>query len=121
MNDSTTEPDAPLIEIIVAAIECAARRSELEKLNADSLAREWLESEFDDKDEIVEWIKARCFAPVCAQQLDAAGITPAQAAHLTTEGARDYPDTIAYKFAQNDLTLAEARRIITHEFWKEED
>lgn len=81
------------------------------------VAAEWIEAGFDDAEEVADWLAARCFAPALARRLDAAGITPEQARLLTTEGRRDYRDTVAYKLSQNDLTIEEARRIITSDFW----
>ncbi|MCA1626629.1 MAG: hypothetical protein LC742_01510 [Acidobacteria bacterium] len=81
------------------------------------VAAEWIEIGFDDAEEVADWLAARCFAPALARRLDEAGITPEQARLLTTEGRRDYADTVAYKLSQNDLTIEEARRIITSDFW----
>ncbi len=82
-----------------------------------SIAAEWIEAGFDDAEEVADWLAARCFAPALARRLDEAGITPEQARLLTAEGRRDYRDTVAYKLSHNDLTLEEARRIITSDFW----
>jgi hypothetical protein len=85
--------------------------------NAGEVARQWIEAGFDDPDEIEGWLRARCFAPNRAQALEAAGFTPEQAALRTTAGTADYEDTIAFKLNRNDLSLNEARRIITSAFW----
>ena len=84
---------------------------------AESVAYEWLAAGFDDVEEIEDWLRARCFRARYARALEQAGFTSAQAALRTTAGSGDYEDTIAYKLAQGDLTVAEARRIITSDFW----
>lgn len=84
---------------------------------AVEVARAWLDAGFDDPEEIDGWLRARCFKAEHAQALEAAGFTPEQAALRTTAGTADYKDTIAYKLNHNDLSLAEARRIITSAFW----
>ena len=83
----------------------------------EQVAREWIEAGFDDPEEIEGWLRARCFEAERAQALEAAGFTPEQAALRTTAGTADYEDTIAYKLNRNDLSINEARRIITHAFW----
>jgi hypothetical protein len=35
----------------------------------------------------------------------------------TRAGTRDYEETIGYKIINDDLSLEEARRIITNAFW----
>jgi hypothetical protein len=84
---------------------------------AESVAYEWLAEGFADAEEVEEWLGARCFRAQHAAALERAGFTPAQAALRTTAGRGEYEDTIAYKFAQGDLTLAEARRLVTSDFW----
>ncbi len=84
---------------------------------AASVAYDWLAHGFDDAEEIDEWLRARCFRARHARELERAGFTPAQAAQRTNAGRVAYTDTIAYKLAQGDLTLDEARRIITSNFW----
>ena len=83
----------------------------------ESAAYEWLAAGFDDAEEIEDWLRARCFRARLARQLEQAGFTPEQAALRTSAGLGEYEDTIAYKLAQGDLTVAEARRIITSDFW----
>ena len=83
----------------------------------DTAARNWLDAGFADAEEIDDWLGARCFNPHHAQSLDAAGFTPEQAALRTRKGRADYEETIACKLAAGDLTLEEARRIITDDFW----
>ncbi len=85
--------------------------------DVEAAARLWLEANFEDAEEVAEWHAARCFDAQSAKQLDDAGITPEQAALRTREGDADYEETIGYKFAHGDLSLSEARRIITNEFW----
>ena len=84
---------------------------------AESVAYEWLAAGFTDAEEVEDWLRARCFRAQHAQTLERAGFTPEQAAQRTTAGRGDYEDTIAYKFAQGDLTIAEARRLVTSDFW----
>jgi hypothetical protein len=83
----------------------------------EAAARNWLDAGFTDAEEIDDWLAARCFNPHHAQSLDAAGFTPEQVALRTRKGRADYKETIAYKLAAGDLTLEEARRIITDDFW----
>ena len=85
---------------------------------AESVAYEWLAAGFADAEEVEDWLRARCFRAQHAEALEQAGFTPEQAALRTNAGAGDYEDTIAYKFAHDDLTLAEARRIVTSDFWQ---
>ncbi|GAC1446369.1 MAG: hypothetical protein NVSMB56_04400 [Pyrinomonadaceae bacterium] len=81
------------------------------------VAREWLDADFDDEEEIADWLRARCFTADDARRLEDAGFTPDQSAFITSAGSRDYADTIAYKLTHGDLSFDEARRIITDEFW----
>ena len=83
----------------------------------EEAARKWLAAGFTDADEVEDWLRARCFDAARAQALELAGLTPEQASLRTRAGAEDYEDTIAFKFAQDDLSLDEARRIITSHFW----
>jgi hypothetical protein len=89
----------------------------LDGATTEETARLWLAAGFDDPEEVDAWLKARCFRASHAQALEAAGFTPEQAALRTRAGAADYEDTIAYKLGRNDLSLNEARRIITSAFW----
>jgi hypothetical protein len=83
----------------------------------EDVARQWIDAGFDDSEEVDGWLRARCFRAERAQALEAAGFTPEQAALRTKAGAADYEDTIAYKLNNNDLSINEARRIITSAFW----
>lgn len=83
----------------------------------DAAARAWLDAGFADAEEVGDWLAAHCFDPRHAQALDAAGITPEQAALRTRHGRTGDEETVACKFAHGDLTLEEARRIITSDFW----
>ncbi len=83
----------------------------------EAAARQWLDAGFDDPEEIEDWLRARCFAAGAAQALERAGITPEQAAIRTKAGAGDYEDTLGHKFTRGDLSIDEARRIITSDFW----
>lgn len=89
----------------------------LENRPAETVAGEWIDAGFDDPEEIDDWLRARCFHAAGAQKLERVGITPEQAAILTSEGLPDYEDTIGYKTTRGDLGLDEARRIITAQFW----
>ena len=86
-------------------------------ISPDAAARAWLDAGFTDAEEVADWLAARCFDPRHAQTLEAAGVTPEQAALRTREGRADYEETVACKFSRGDLTLEEARRIITSDFW----
>ena len=86
---------------------------------ARSVAYRWLAHGFTDPEEVKDWLAARCFRPDLAHELERAGLTPEQAARRTTAGRGDYEDTVAYKIAQGDLTLEEARRFITSDFWND--
>lgn len=83
----------------------------------EAAARAWLDAGFTDAEEVGDWLAARCFEARHAQTLEAAGITPEQAALRTRAGRADYEETVACKFSRGDLTLEEARRIITSDFW----
>lgn len=80
-------------------------------------AHRWVDSGFDDPEEIEAWLLARCFGASHAQALEEAGFTPEQAGLRTKAGTADYEDTIAYKLSRNDLSFDEARRIINSLFW----
>ena len=84
---------------------------------AEKVAEDWLDAGFEDAEEVDEWLSARCFSPRTAYKLDSAGFTPEQASIRTTEGEASDEDTIGYKVARGDLSIDEARRIITREFW----
>jgi hypothetical protein len=85
----------------------------------EETAREWMECGFDDPSEIEDWIDARCFTPDFASRLEEAGITPEQAAIETTRGNTNELDTLGNKIIRGTLSLNEARRIITSEFWSD--
>ena len=84
---------------------------------AETAAYRWAARGFTDADDVESWLAARCFDPAQAESLEAAGFTPEQAALRTTAGRGEYEDTIAHKLAHDDLTLEEARRIVTSDFW----
>lgn len=85
--------------------------------SSEEVAQQWIDAGFDDAEEVDGWLRARCFKAERAQALEAAGFTPEQAALRTKAGTADYEDTIAYKLNNNDLSINEARRIITSAFW----
>ncbi|HEX8459746.1 MAG TPA: hypothetical protein VF656_20805 [Pyrinomonadaceae bacterium] len=117
----TNDEDSARRTVLALKIAEALRRHASDALRggarADDAARAWLEADFADAEDVEDWLGARCFEPACAQALEAAGITPEQAALRTREGRTDEEDTVAYKFARGHLTLEEARRIITSDFW----
>ena len=82
-------------------------------------ARRWLAHGFSDAEEIADWLAARCFRPDRAQELERAGFTPEQAALRTAAGRGGYEDTVAFKVSRGDLTLEEARRVVTSDFWND--
>jgi hypothetical protein len=84
---------------------------------AESVAREWFDAGFEDPEEVEDWLRARCMDASGAQSLERAGITPEQAATLTTAGTSGIEDTIGAKLVRGELSFDEARRIITSEFW----
>lgn len=85
----------------------------------DAAAREWVEHGFDDGEEVEAWLGALCFDAAGARRLDDAGITPEQAALRTRAGTRGEEDTLGRKLGRGELSLEEARRIITREFWSD--
>ena len=105
--------------LIRAVAEIIKRHGEAGRGNAsmEEAARRWIDAGFEEVDEIDEWLAARCYSAEGAQILDRAGITPAQAGMRTRAGTADYEETIGYKITEGDLTIDEARRIITSAFW----
>lgn len=118
MINESSPPSPALLDEIGAAIERATAHTYTTTARHDA-ARLWLESDFDDVEEIAAWLAARCYEAASARILDDAGLTPEQASFRTTSGDADYEDTIAFKFTNGDLSLTEARRIVTNEFWNE--
>ena len=122
-NNNAAPPELPaaLVRLIGETLrrhgEDAVPGGDVSGDGLDATARAWLVAGFADAEEVDDWLEARCFDPYHAQRLDAAGVTPTQAALRTRAGRADYEETIAYKFAQGDLTLEEARRLITSDFW----
>ena len=86
---------------------------------AETAAYRWLSHGFSDVEDVEDWLAARCFDPARAHELERAGLTPEQAGARTTAGRGNYEDTIAFKIARGDLSLEEARRIITSDFWND--
>ena len=115
----TKEPDREQVETLRLIREALHRHGAdaLDGAAAEEVARRWLAAGFDDAEEVEGWLRARCFKAERAQALEAAGFTPEQAALRTKAGTADYEDTIAYKLNHDDLSLNEARRIITSAFW----
>jgi hypothetical protein len=119
-NDEDSAPHAPqtaLAQKIAETLKRHASDALPDDASADDVARAWLDAGFADAEDVEDWLGARCFDPRRAQALEAAGITPEQAALRTREGRTDDEETVAYKFAHGRLTLEEARRIITSDFW----
>jgi hypothetical protein len=117
LRDDETE-QAELIRRIREVIErhgASARGG----ASTEDAARRWLKAGFEETEEIDEWLAARCFSAEGAHALEMAGITPEQAATRTKAGTADYEETIGYKIINGDLSLEEARRIITNAFWNE--
>jgi hypothetical protein len=115
MKDEETEQrnlTARVREVIERHGRAARGRMPLEEA-----ARAWIDAGFEEAEEIDEWLSARCFEAGGAQRLELAGITPQQAAARTTAGRADYEETIGYKVTNGDLSLEEARRLITAAFW----
>lgn len=106
-------------EEIARASEVIARYGEaaLGGAHAEAAARRWLSHGFADAEEIEEWLAARCFLAERARALESAGLTPEQASLRTSAGSGDYEDTVGYKYAQGHLSIEEARRIVTSDFW----
>ena len=118
-NDRAAAPPPPQQTLVQLIGETLSRYGDaaLHNTTLEAAARAWLAAGFDDAEDIDDWLAARCFDPRHAQTLDAAGITPEQAALRTRAGRADYEETVACKFSRGDLTLEEARRIITNDFW----
>jgi hypothetical protein len=105
-------------EFLRAVSEILARRAApTARADAEEAARGWAEQGFDDAEEVAAWLDAGCAEAAHARRLDDAGITPEQAALRTSAGASDAEDTLGRKLARGELSLEEARRIITREFW----
>jgi hypothetical protein len=102
-----------------AVAEVLARRDAAGGRNPSEAAREWVEHGFDDAEEVEAWLDAGCPDAAGARRLEDAGITPEQAALRTSAGASDAEDTLGRKLSRGDLSLEEARRIITREFWND--
>ncbi|HEY0407389.1 MAG TPA: hypothetical protein VGC89_16775 [Pyrinomonadaceae bacterium] len=116
MPEEDDEGQAEALRLIREALDRHGADA-LDGAAAEEAARAWIDAGFDDPEEVEGWLRARCFEARRAQALEAAGFTPEQAALRTKAGTADYEDTIAYKLNHNDLSLNEARRIITSAFW----
>jgi hypothetical protein len=102
-----------------AVAELLARRGAAAGGDLSEAAREWVENGFDDVEEVEAWLNAGCADARAALRLEGAGITPEQAALRTTAGASAGEDTLGAKLSRGELSLEEARRIITRQFWNE--
>ncbi|HEX9918733.1 MAG TPA: hypothetical protein VGA87_06185 [Pyrinomonadaceae bacterium] len=116
-NAAPSEPQAAPVRLIMETLRRHGGDALPGGASPLEAARAWLDAGFADAEEVDDWLAARCFDARSAQTLDAAGITPEQAALRTRQGRASYEETVAYKLAHGDLTLEEARRIITHDFW----
>jgi hypothetical protein len=116
MRNKDDEEQAETARLIIEVLDRHSAQA-LGGAEAAEVAREWMAAGFDDPEDVDGWLRARCFRAERAQALEAAGFTPEQAALRTTAGTADYEDTIAYKLNHEDLSLSEARRIITSAFW----
>ena len=115
-----TEEDEDRDRLLREVAETLTRRSALtDAAAATEAAREWIAKGFDDAEEVAEWLDAGCGTAAEARRLDDAGITPGQAALRTTDGPGGAEDTLARKLARGELSLAEVRRHITREFWRD--
>ncbi len=100
-------------------------------VSAEQAAQQWIDAGFDDAEEVEDWLRARCFSAGAARALEDAGITPEQAATPIRAGSsgdgdgdesdsnsdRDVADTLAGKFTRGHISIDEARRIVTNDFW----
>ncbi|MBA2338900.1 MAG: hypothetical protein H0V88_00770 [Pyrinomonadaceae bacterium] len=119
MNDRLDDTENETLQAIIETLMRAGDDALLQQRSAKDAAQAWIAAGFDDAEEVEEWLAARCFDPRFAETLETAGFTPAQAGIHTKAGANSDEDTIAYKIANGDLSLDEARRIITRVFWHE--
>ena len=113
-RDEPHESARAVAEVLARCGGAAARAG-----SPDEAAREWIEHGFDDAEEVEGWLAAGCFEAAAARRLEEAGITPEQAALRTAAGDPAVEDTLGAKLARGELSLAEARRIITREFWND--
>ncbi len=99
-------------------------------VSAEQAAQRWIDAGFDEAEEVDDWLRARCFTASAARALEDAGITPEQAATPMKAGSngggdddsdsgsgRDVADTLAGKFTRGRISIDEARRIVTNDFW----
>ncbi len=100
-------------------------------VSAEQAAQQWIDAGFDDAEEVDDWLRARCFSASAARALEDAGITPEQAATPMIAGSsgggdddssdsgsdRDVADTLGGKFTRGRISIDEARRIVTNDFW----
>lgn len=112
-GDEEAEAGAVAEVLARRGVDAAAGRA------APELAREWVEHGFDDAEEVEAWLDAGCPDAAAALRLEEAGITPEQAALRTSAGASGTEETLGAKLSRGDLSLEEARRIITRQFWND--
>lgn len=79
--------------------------------NIHGTAREWVELGFAPS-QVRAWLNARCFEPVSAVKLQAAGISPKQAAIVVYVGQGSYREMVGYAVSNGDMTIAEARLVL---------
>lgn len=116
MIDPPNFDDRQTRRLIIAVMLRSGADSTGER-SVEAVADEWLETGFDDPEEVEDWLRARCFTAAGARALDEAGITPEQAALRTQAGVKNYEDTLGFKLVHGDLSFDEARRVITNHFW----
>ena len=116
MKDDVEVERAERLRRITKVIE---RHTEAEHHYAsiEEAAHLWMAVGFEDAEEVDEWLAARCFTAEVARSMEMAGFTPDQAAMHTRAGTASYEETIGYKIIKGDLSIEEARRIITSAFW----
>ncbi len=129
MADFSSEAGT-LARAIAGVIERYGAEARAGGMSAEQAAQHWIDAGFDDVEEVDDWLRARCFSANSARALEAAGITPEQAATpmraVTSSGGdddgdsssdRDVTDTLAGKFTRGHISIDEARRIVTNDFW----
>ena len=80
-------------------------------------AQAWLAADYDDAEEIADWLRAGCRAPADAARLEACGLTAEQAKRPAPSDQTTLPATLGAQILNGTLAAAEARRIIENDFW----
>lgn len=96
-------------ELELALIEETLRASEFRAVGGSFeerlAAATWLTTGFGRND-VADWVGARCFSPTAALRLRDAGVTPQHAARIAHTGGS--ADTLGYLYSRRSITLAEA-------------